>query len=246
MDEAQIAGIQQRFQRVTEQIAEATTRSGRMEGAVRLVVVTKSQPLEVVQAAIAAGAGILGENYAEEAVSKIFTLKNAPVEWHMIGHVQSRKSVLVAGNFSMLHSLDSIKLAERLSQDCIEKNRKLPVLLEINVSGEETKYGFRGWDETGWSDLVAVCEKILQLPGLHLRGLMTMPPYYDDPEQTRPFFDRLRRLQAYLQKCIPLANLAEMSMGTSVDFIPAIEEGSTLVRVGTAIVGPRHLTGVHD
>jgi pyridoxal phosphate enzyme (YggS family) len=246
MDEAQIAGIQQRFQRVMEQIAEATTRSGRMEGAVRLVVVTKSQPLEVVQAAIAAGAGILGENYAEEAVSKISTLKNAPVEWHMIGHVQSRKSVLVAGNFSMLHSLDSIKLAERLSRDCIDENRILPVLIEINVSGEETKYGFRGWDENSWSDLVAVCEKILQLPGLQLRGLMTMPPYYDDPEQTRPFFVRLRRLQAYLQKCIPQANLAEMSMGTSVDFIPAIEEGSTLVRVGTAIVGPRYLTGVHD
>jgi pyridoxal phosphate enzyme (YggS family) len=246
MDEAKIAGIHQRFQQVVGQIAEAATRSGRTEGAVRLVVVTKSQPLEVVQAAVAAGAGILGENYAEEAVSKISALKNTSVEWHMIGHVQSRKSALVAGNFSMLHSLDSIKLAERLNRDCNDQNRKLPVLLEINVSGEETKYGFRGWSENSWSDLVSECEKIMELPGLQLRGLMTMPPYYDDPERTRPFFDRLHRLQVYLQKCIPQANLAEISMGTSVDFIAAIEEGSTLVRVGTAIVGSRPRKGIHD
>jgi hypothetical protein len=239
MDEALTSAIRERYQRVLSQIAEATTRSGREEGTVRLVVVSKSQPLEVVRAAIVAGASILGENYAEEAVAKITALPEAAVEWHMIGHVQSRKADLVAGHFSMLHSLDSVKLAGRLDQYCNETGRTLPVLLEVNVSGEESKFGFPGWDERRWPDLEPVFTQIMAFPRLRLRGLMTMPPFYDDPEQTRPYFQRLRQLQIFLSERFPQVEWAELSMGTSVDFIAAIEEGATYVRVGQAILGPR-------
>ena len=247
MDEALIFNIRERYQRVLGQISEAgkgrrpepVEGSGRAAGAVRLVVVTKSQPLEVVQAAIAAGASILGENYAEEAVAKIAALPETAVEWHMIGHVQSRKADLVAGHFSMLHSLDSVKLAGRLDRFCDEAGRTLPALLEVNVSGEASKFGFPAWDERHWPDLEPAFEQIMAFPRLRLRGLMTMPPFFDDPEQTRPYFRRLRQLQSFLRKRFPQADWAELSMGTSVDFIAAVEEGATYVRVGQAILGPR-------
>ncbi|HEX7541458.1 MAG TPA: YggS family pyridoxal phosphate-dependent enzyme [Anaerolineales bacterium] len=239
MDEALIFTIRERYQRVLGQIAEATAWSGREAGTVRLVVVSKSQPLEVVRAAIAAGASILGENYAEEAVAKIAVLPKNTVEWHMIGHVQSRKADLVVGHFSMLHSLDSVKLAGRLDRYCDESGRILPVLLEVNVSGEESKFGFPGWDERHWPDLEPALEQIIDFPHLRLRGLMTMPPFYENPEQARPYFQRLRRLQIYLRKHFPQTEWTELSMGTSVDFIAAIEEGATFVRVGQAILGPR-------
>jgi pyridoxal phosphate enzyme (YggS family) len=157
----------------------------------------------------------------------------------MIGHVQSRKADLVAVHFSMLHSLDSVKLGGRLNRYCEEAGRTLPVLLEINVSGEESKFGFSGWDEHHWKELRPVIEQIMTFPHLNLRGLMTMPPFYENPEQTRPYFQRLRHLQAYLKDRFPQITWTELSMGTSVDFIAAIEEGATYVRVGQAILGPR-------
>jgi pyridoxal phosphate enzyme (YggS family) len=239
MDEALASALRERYQRVLGQIAEATTRSGREAGAVRLVVVSKSQPLEVIRAAIAAGASILGENYAGEAVAKIAALPETAVEWHMIGHVQSRKADLVARHFSMLHSLDSVKLAGRLDRYCDESSRTLPVLLEVNVSGEESKFGFPAWDKRHWPDLEPAFEQIMAFPCLRVRGLMTMPPFYDDPEQTRTYFQRLRRLQFYLRERFPQSDLTELSMGTSVDFVAAIEEGATYVRVGQAILGAR-------
>jgi pyridoxal phosphate enzyme (YggS family) len=239
MDEAITSAIRDRYQCVLDQIAEAAFRSGRAPGAVRLVTVTKSQPLQVVRAAISAGATILGENYAEEAVAKITTLKATGVEWHMIGHVQSRKAELVVRHFDMLHSLDSTKLAERLDRLCIEADRTLPALLEVNVSGEESKFGLPAWDEHIWPDLEPDLQKILAYPHLRLCGLMTMPPFLDDPEQTRPYFQRLRRLQSYLIKHFPQADWTELSMGTSADFVAAVEEGATYVRVGRSILGPR-------
>jgi pyridoxal phosphate enzyme (YggS family) len=240
MDNELVSAIRVRMQRVGEQIAEAAARSGRDPRAIRLVVVTKAQPLEVVRAAVEAGASILGENYAEEAEVKIIALKEkSEVEWHMIGHVQSRKAPLVAGHFSMLHSLDSLKLAERLDRSCSELRRTLPVLLEFNVSGEASKFGFPGWDEARWPDFLPELEKILQFSHLRICGLMTMPPFFDDPEQTRPYFQRLRRLQRYFMKSLPQADWRELSMGTSVDFLAAVQEGATYVRVGQAILGPR-------
>jgi PLP dependent protein len=238
MDESLIASIRERYQRILGQIAEAGTRS-RQARTARLVVVTKSQPLEVVRAAMEAGAPILGENYAEEALQKIAALGQTGVEWHMIGHVQSRKADLVAANFDMLHSLDSQKLAARLDRFCAETGRSLPVLLEINVSGEESKYGFPAWDEAGWANLLPAFENLVQFPRLRVRGLMTMPPYFDDPEQTRPYFRRMRRLQEFLAQRLPQVEWTELSMGTSADFVAAVEEGATFVRIGQAILGLR-------
>ena len=239
MDNPLVSTFRERYQRVLGRIAEAALQSGRESGSIRLVVVTKTQPLETIRAAIAAGVTILGENYAEEAVEKIAALPETAVEWHMIGHVQSRKADLVARYFTMLHSLDSAKLAARLDRFCGEIGRRLPVLLEFNVSGEASKFGLPAWDEQRWPELDPEIATILPMPNLQLRGLMTMPPLVDDPEQTRPYFKRLRRLQEFLTKRFPQAQWNELSMGTSMDYPAAIQEGATFVRVGTAIVGPR-------
>jgi pyridoxal phosphate enzyme (YggS family) len=239
MDETLISAIRERYQCVLGEIVDATARSRREVETVHLVVVSKSQPLEVVRAAIAAGVSILGENYAEEAVAKIEALPETTVEWHMIGHVQSRKTDLVARHFSLLHSLDSVKLAGRLDQSCEKSGRTLPVLLEVNISGEESKFGFPAWDERYWPDLEPEIEQIVTFPRLRLGGLMTMPPFSDNQEQTRPYFQRLRRLQNFLKIRFPSSDWIDLSMGTSVDYIAAIEEGATYVRVGQAILGPR-------
>ncbi len=237
MDDLLIASIRERYQRVLGQIAEAGRRSGNAPA--RLVVVTKSQPVDVVRAAVAAGVSVLGENYADEAVEKISALRQTAVEWHMIGHVQSRKAHLVAAHFTMLHSMDSAKLAMRLDRFCAETGRILPVLLEVNVSGEESKYGFPAWDESGWPDLLPVFGSLLEFSRLRVGGLMTMPPYFENAEQTRPYFRRMRRLQEYLTKHLPQADWSELSMGTSADFLAAVEEGATYVRIGQSILGPR-------
>jgi hypothetical protein len=240
MNETLLPSIRKRYLRTLNQIAAAATAVGRLPEAVRLVVVSKSQPLEVVQAALAAGISVFGENYAEEAVEKITALKEAAVEWHMIGHVQSRKADMIAANFTMLHSLDSTKLAGRLDRLCGELDRTLPVLLEFNVSGEESKFGFPAWDEKRWPDLEPGIEQILAFPHLRVDGLMTMPPFFDDPERTRPYFQRLRRLQEFLANRFPQSQWKELSMGTSLDFVAAVQEGATFVRVGQAILGPRN------
>jgi len=239
MNETLSSSIRARYQDTLDRITEAAARSGRRPEAVHLVVVSKSQPLEVIRAAIAAGITIFGENYAEEALGKIAALKETEVEWHMIGHVQSRKAELIAANFTMLHSLDSTKLAGRLDRNCGELNRTLPVLVEFNVSGEESKFGFPAWEEKRWSDLNPDIEKILALSHLRVTGLMTMPPFFKDPEQTRPYFQRLRRLQNYLANQYPQSQWHDLSMGTSLDYIAAVQEGATFVRVGQAILGPR-------
>jgi PLP dependent protein len=239
MNDTLVSSIRSRYQHTLALIAEAAIASGRTPEAVRLVVVSKSQPLEVIQAAFAAGISVFGENYAEEALAKIVALKQTEVEWHMIGHVQSRKAGLIAGNFTMLHSLDGSKLAARLDRLCGELNRTLPVLLEFNVSGEESKFGLPAWQEEHWSDLRPEIEQILALSHLRVEGLMTMPPFFDDPEQTRPYFQRLRKLQDFLGKKYPQSHWQELSMGTSVDFLAAIQEGATYVRIGQAILGPR-------
>ena len=217
----------------------------------RLVVVTKLQPIEVVEAAIEAGAQILGENYPEEAVQKITELKSANavraphfgVEWHIIGHVQSRKARLVAEHFALFQSLDSLKLAERVDHFAAEFNRVLPVLLEFNVGGEESKSGWDASDETRWTDLLNDVNAVASLTHLQVRGLMTMPPLFTDPEAARPYFQCLRRLRDFLAKRVPQIEWRELSMGTSADYAVAVEEGATLVRVGQAILGQRPRRG---
>lgn len=235
-----ISAIRENFEKVCERIERAAQSAGRATGDVRLVVVTKGQPVEAIRTAIEAGARVLGENYPEESLPKIRELgRPVPLEWHMIGHLQSRKSSIVAEHFDLLQTLDSIRLAERLERQLAERGRTLPVLLEFNVSGEESKFGWPAWDEAQWPAMLPEVEQLLSFPHLKLCGLMTMPPLYDDPEQTRPYFVRLRRLKEYLSHHFAASAFDQLSMGTSVDFEAAVQEGATLVRIGTAILGPR-------
>jgi PLP dependent protein len=235
-----VNSIRERYLGTMDRIASAAKRAGRSPQAVKLVVVTKAQPVEVAQAAIEAGAVLLGENYAEEGVTKIqFLQKFSAVEWHMIGHVQSRKAALVAGNFNFMHSLDSLKLAKKLDRFCGEAGRVLPVLLEFNVGGEASKGGWEATDAARWQELAGEVSEILAMPNLRVRGLMSMPPLGETAEFSRPFFQKLAKLQGFLAGQFPLAAFDELSMGTSSDFEVAVEEGATFVRVGTAIVGPR-------
>jgi pyridoxal phosphate enzyme (YggS family) len=234
------SSIRENYQSTLDQIATAARKSSRDPQEIRLVVVTKSQPIEVVQAAIEAGVRILGENYPEEAVTKIQSLAaQSAVEWHMIGHVQSRKARLVVDHFALLHSLDSLKLAQRLNRFAVERKHVLPVLLEFNVGGEESKSGWEASDEAQWNTFMPEIGDLLQLPYLRVHGLMTMPPLETDPQDARRYFQRLRRLRDHLAAQFPSVDWHELSMGTSADYPVAVEEGATLVRVGTAIVGAR-------
>lgn len=238
--ESMTAEIRQRMVSIQNRIEKAARLAGRDEGLVKLVVVTKAQPLHVVRAAIEAGARVLGENYPEETVPKIDALEQVlGVEWHMIGHLQSRKVALVAGRFDMLQSLDSLPLAEKLNTRLAELNRSMPVLLEMNVSGEESKFGFQASDEEHWDRLMDEIQQVMNLPYLNIRGLMTMPPLAEEAETSRPFFIRLRRLAERLAVQFGEEHFLELSMGTSTDFEVAVQEGATYVRIGTAIVGPR-------
>lgn len=232
--------IRSRYEKVLERISKAAHGVGRDPGTVRVVVVTKTKPLEIVQAAIEAGVAILGENYPEEGVMKIHSLAaQSAVEWHMIGHVQSRKARMVAENFALLHSLDSLKLAEKLDRMAAEAGCVLPVLLEVNVGGEASKYGWVARNQSEWSELYSPIEGILDMSNLKVNGLMTMPPWETDPEDARVYFHNLSLLRDHLSNRFPQADWDELSMGTSTDFEVAVQEGATLVRVGTAIVGSR-------
>jgi PLP dependent protein len=233
------ATITDNYSKVREKIDRAARQVGREPRTVKLLVVTKGHPVTAVQAAIAGGLQLFGENYAEEGAGKRRACPDLPgIEWHMIGHVQSRKARLVCESFDWVHSLDSLKLAGRLDQACTALNRRLPVLLECNISGEASKSGWPAWNEAGWPDLCDQFRPLLDLPGLDVRGLMTMAPFSDDPEQARPFFQRLARLREFCAARLP-GSWDELSMGMSADFEVAVQAGATLVRVGTAILGPR-------
>ena len=243
------------YRRVLEQIDQAARSAGRELEEVGVVVVTKGHPVEAVHQAIAAGLRIFGENYAEEGIQKIKTCSGLNnLEWHMIGHIQSRKARLVCEYYQWVHSLDSLKLAnrldgflgslqlpeqERVERISIKSKRRLPVLLECNVSGEETKFGWPAWKEEEWENLLPDVAQVLAFPNLEVRGLMTMAPFLPNPEQTRPYFQRLRRLQQFFLRHFPQSDWRELSMGMSADFEVAVQEGATLVRIGTAIMGTR-------
>jgi pyridoxal phosphate enzyme (YggS family) len=203
------------------------------------MVVTKSHSLAVVKAAIAAGARVLGENYVEEAISKMMGIESSDVEWHMIGHIQSRKAKQVCEYFSWVHSVDRKKIADRLNNFAIQKNLNLKILLECNVSGEGSKFGYPVWKEEQWPDFVNEICYLNELPNLDIRGMMTMPPWDPDPEASRPYYQHLVRLRDYVVERFPKLDLHELSIGMSNDFEVAIQEGATMIRVGTAILGQR-------
>jgi pyridoxal phosphate enzyme (YggS family) len=232
--------IRENYQHVLDQVDRSASLSGHDPGGIKIVVVTKGHAVEAIQEAIEAGVRIFGENYAEEGLAKMQACSgSANLEWHMIGHIQSRKARLVSEYFAMAHSLDSLKLARRLDLFARQAGRKLPVLFECNVSGEESKFGWPAWQEECWCDLIDDVTPITELTNLEVRGLMTIAPFLPDPEQTRPYFQRLRRLQEYFMTHLSAANWRDLSMGMSADFRIAVEEGATIVRIGTAIMGPR-------
>jgi pyridoxal phosphate enzyme (YggS family) len=222
--------IRENLLRVRERMERAARRIGRDPGEVKLVAVSKTVEPARIKEAIEAGASILGENYVQEAQKKIEEIGQT-VSWHFIGHLQSNKSKYAVRLFDMIHSLDSIPLAEELNRRAEQAGRKLRVLIEVNLSGEETKFG------TDEEKILNLAKRVLQLDHLSLEGLMTMPPYFDSPEMSRPYYVKLREVKERLAKeGIPVADL---SMGMSNDFEIAIEEGATYVRVGTAIFGAR-------
>jgi PLP dependent protein len=235
-----LRAIGQNFLWVNEKIAQAASSVGRKPEEVQLVVVSKMHSPESIQAAIQGGARKFGENYAEEAVIKINLVPHVSgLEWHMIGHVQSRKARLVADYFDMVQSIDSLKIAERIDIDCKGANRHLPVLLEFNLSGEESKYGWNVQNEGHWNEVLPEIRWIVALANLQVKGLMTMPPLFDTPEMSRPYFRQLVKLRNLLRIEVPGTGWEELSMGTSSDYEVAVQEGATIVRVGQAILGPR-------
>lgn len=220
---------------VRERIAAAAERSGRHASDVALVVVTKVRTVEEIKAVIAAGASDLGENYVQEMVEKASALEDADIRWHAIGHLQTNKVRHLAPFISLIHSVDSLKVAREVDKRAAANRRKQPVLLEVNVAGEVSKFGL---DEQG---LFELAPQVLELANTRLAGLMTMAPFSDDPEASRPYYRRLRELRDELvARDIPSDNMKQLSMGMTSDFEVAVEEGATLVRVGTAIFGPRH------
>lgn len=232
--------ISRQLQEVKTRITLAAEKSGRDPSLIKVVVVSKKRSVDVIKAAIGCGITIFGENYPEEGEEKIQSLKEyKDLEWHMIGHVQSRKSDIVSGNFHFLHSLDSLKLAHRLENSLIRENKVLKVFLQVNMSGEASKSGFNLEKKHDWTTFIPIANEIMQLPHLQICGLMTMPPLSLNKEDSRPVYQKLNDLRQFMTTELPDINLSELSIGTSFDFPIAVEEGGTMLRIGEAILGPR-------
>ncbi len=229
-------GIIHALSKVNEKIDHAAFKAGRLPDDIKLVAVSKTVKSDKIIEAVKAGVVILGENRVQEASEKISNLKsqisNSPVEWHLIGHLQKNKSKTAVQLFDLIHSLDSPELADILDKCCGQVGKKQRVLIQVKISDEATKHGVPE------KDLIGLIEKVENLDNLELEGLMTMPPFFDDPERARPYFSRLRRLKD--EAASKGFALKELSMGMSGDYEVAIEEGSTMVRVGTAIFGERN------
>jgi pyridoxal phosphate enzyme (YggS family) len=238
--ENRVSVIKHNLEAVRSNITAAAQRAGRNADEVQLIAVTKLQPLEVIKAGFQAGIRNFGENYPEEAAEKILAVDvGKDVKWHMIGHIQSRKADIVCRYFDMVHSLDRMKIARYLDRYSGELGKVIPVLLEVNISGEESKYGWQAWDEKRWSELIPPFNEISQMAHIKVQGLMCMPPFFSDPEATRPLYRRLGRLQQFLRDELPGTDWLELSIGTSFDYQVAIEEGATMIRVGTGLFGHR-------
>ncbi|MGA2110728.1 MAG: YggS family pyridoxal phosphate-dependent enzyme [Anaerolineales bacterium] len=237
--ERTVAEIREHAQAVRTRITEAAQRVGRDPSEVSLVTVTKGHPLEMVRRALEAGLTRFGENYVEEARPKIQAIPDPPAEWHMIGHIQSRKAREVAQEFSLVHSVDSLRIARRLDRFAEEAAAQLPILLECNVSGESRKYGWAMAQAGDWERALGEIRETAELSHLRVIGLMTMAPWCADPEGTRPVFRRLRELREWLRGKLPGLDLSQLSMGMTDDFEIAVEEGATMVRIGRALLGPR-------
>ena len=234
--------IRDNLAEIEERIGLACARSNRPREAVKLIAVSKMNPAETVTAAIKAGQNIFGENKVQELCAKQEELKKScPVtpEWHLIGHLQTNKVKDVVGRVAMIHSVDSVKLAETIDRESAKKGIVTDILLEVNVSGEDSKFGLKT------EDVPDVVDRISKLPNIKLKGLMTVPPYTSDPGSNRIYFKKLKDLSVDISsKNIDNISMDVLSMGMTGDFEVAIEEGATHVRVGTGIFGARDYTVV--
>jgi len=227
-----VESIRERAAHVLGRVAQAAERSGRKGEEIRLIAVGKTKPAELIGEAIEAGLAVFGENYVQEAEEKIRAYPQA--EWHFIGKLQRNKVKKAVSLFSWIQTVDSLSLLTEISRRAGEAGKVLPVLAEVNLAGEASKAGMEP------EALPELIEAAPGLPGISLRGLMAIPPWTEDPEESRPYFIRLRKL---LAECVSRGGagppMTELSMGMSNDFEAAIEEGATMVRVGTAIFGSR-------
>ncbi len=225
--------VQENLRAVREKIEAACQRAGRDPKEVTLIAVSKTKPVEMMEEAYAMGQLDFGENKVQEITRKYEELPSK-VRWHMIGHLQRNKVKYIVGLVSLIHSVDSFRLAETISQEAVKKNVTVPILLEVNVAGEESKYGIT-CEET-----ITLAEQISKLPNIRIEGLMTIAPYVTDPEENRPVFRKLRQLGVDIKaKNMNNVNVNVLSMGMTGDYEVAIEEGATMVRVGTGIFGER-------
>ena len=234
--------IQDHYREIENKIIDIKKRVHRENDEINLVVVTKLKSAENVRKVVDAGAKILGENYPEETHRKISELGETAlqVEWHMIGHLQSRKIKFIVEHFSMIHSIDSLEIARELNNKLVESGKTMKALFEVNVSGEESKHGFSAWQTELWPSLVEQWMNLQkETPALNFVGLMTMPPYAQKAEDSRIYFEKCRELLAFARSKMQNSSFKELSMGTSLDYEVAIEEGATYIRIGEAIMGKR-------
>lgn len=219
---------------------EILRRVGRAPESFKLLAVSKLQPVEKIETLYALGQRSFAENYVQEALDKMRSLAALDIEWHLIGTLQRNKVKLIAGQFSLIHSVDSLKLAQTLSQASLLKSYQQRILLQVNIANEESKSGFKP------AELLAAWPALEVLTNLKICGLMTMPPLTEDPEAVRPYFQETKRMLEHLRKANSKNHpLSELSMGTSHDYHIAIEEGATIVRLGTVLFGERTKHGTH-
>ncbi|MFQ5772290.1 MAG: YggS family pyridoxal phosphate-dependent enzyme [bacterium] len=229
-----MSDINQRLENINERIRKVAEACNRNAETIRLVAVSKTFSADIVREAIDAGVTILGENYLQEAREKFNALAQYPVSWHFVGHLQTNKAQYAVRLFDLIHSVDSLKLARELDKQAKKIEKIQQVLIQVNISQEDTKSGVSAENAP---DLIS---EISQLDNLSVKGLMTMPPFFYQPEKVRPFFSALRALRDQIKdKAISNITMEELSMGMTGDFEVGIEEGATLVRIGTAIFGER-------
>jgi len=223
-----------RIDSIRDRIRQAAARSGRNPGEIAIVAVTKTVTVDRILPAINAGIRLLGENYIQEAMEKIGSLPDQLVAWHFIGHLQSKKVKYAVRHFDLIHSVDSLKLAREIDKEAAKAGKVQRILIQVNIAEEATKSGISADDTLELVREAGRCEH------LQIEGLMTMPPFFDDPARARPFFRALSELKDRVQAAgIPNVIMKELSMGMTGDLEAAVEEGATMVRIGTAIFGER-------
>ena len=225
--------FKKRLENVKDRINKTALKCGRDPESIHLVAVSKTISANRIREAIKAGVTTLGENYVQEARNKFNVLGTLPVSWHFIGHLQSNKAKYAVRLFDLIHSVDSLKLAHELNKQASKVNKIQDILIQINISKEPSKSGS---DIQNAANLI---KDIVLLENVSVKGLMAMPPFFNNPEKARPYFTALRDLRDQIQNVLPEVVLNELSMGMTGDFEVAIEEGATLVRIGTAIFGER-------